>query len=379
MHVFGTAGSDIGNAIVETSDGGFALAGSQFGATGDDDMVLLRTDSDGKLLWTKTYGAAGKDRAEDMLLLADGGFLLVGTTATGDSSSAGVTAQDAWLVRTDAQGEVIWEKSYGGGGDDEAMAVHLLPDGGYAVVGYTESSSLGGDVGLAQTYMLRVDAAGNKVWEKTYGTPTSQDKANGLDIAPDGTWVVCGFTFSDVTNYDATVWFVGNDQGDSIALYNGFSNRHDEGKSVLVLQNGNVAVLGFSLSSNTEYNIIVQEIDMQGVATIDKTLIIGGDDNDQCLTKKFFQRDDGTLVLVGYSKSFGKGAYDIFLVAADLESDSILFANPFGGSNDDIGAAAVETVDGGFAVVGYSKSFSFSSLHDIVMLRTNTQGELLKE
>ncbi|MEY3443707.1 MAG: hypothetical protein RLZZ519_1988 [Bacteroidota bacterium] len=137
MHIFGTEALDFGSTVVQTSDGGFAIAGSMTNSESpqaDEDILLIRTNSNGELIWQKTYDGVGRDRAEDMLLLADGGFLIVGQQAAGLHGNV-----DMLVMRTDEVGEVIWSRNFDGAREDFGTAVVETGTGEFVAVGYTAS------------------------------------------------------------------------------------------------------------------------------------------------------------------------------------------------------------------------------------------------
>jgi predicted secreted protein len=125
-------------SVIETVDGGYALAGRTASFGVGTDFWLVKTDATGNHQWNKTYGGAGYDRADSILQTSEGGYVLVGTT---DSFGAG--GSDVWLVQIDASGCVQCSKTYGGADSDEATCAVATSDGGYALVGNTWSYGSG--------------------------------------------------------------------------------------------------------------------------------------------------------------------------------------------------------------------------------------------
>jgi len=136
---YGGTGDDETYALVQTSDGGYALAGltTSFGV-GNMVPWLVKTDATGSMQWNKTYGGTSNDAAYSVVQTSDGGYALAGLTR-----SFGAGSTDFWLVKTDAAGSMQWNKTYGGTGDDEANALVQTGDGGYALAGYTDSFGAG--------------------------------------------------------------------------------------------------------------------------------------------------------------------------------------------------------------------------------------------
>jgi len=157
---YGGAGDDEARSLVQTSDGGYALAGytKSFGA-GYSDFWLVKTDMNGNMEWNKTYGGIFEDVAVSMVQTNDGGYALTGTT-----NSFGTTMYDFWLVKTDANGNMQWNETYGGIGNNVPCSVVQTSDGGYAIAGTTGFVGWSGDFWLVKT-----DANGNMQWNETYG------------------------------------------------------------------------------------------------------------------------------------------------------------------------------------------------------------------
>ena len=130
---------DHATSLVETSDGGYALAGrtNSFGA-GSYDCWLVKIDANGNMQWNQTYGGEGWDEAYSLVESSDGGFALAGRT-----NSFGAGNYDFWLVKTDAYGNMVWNQTYGGTENDCAYSLTMTSDGGFALAGKTKSFGAG--------------------------------------------------------------------------------------------------------------------------------------------------------------------------------------------------------------------------------------------
>ncbi|MCK4574490.1 MAG: hypothetical protein KAU36_08965, partial [candidate division Zixibacteria bacterium] len=140
------------------SDGSIMIAGVT-GTYGNHDALLVKTDTEGNLLWQKTYGGAADDYATDITATSDGNFAMCGST-----SSYGAGEEDAWLLKLDADGNVLWERTYGGERDDRAKSVVQTSDGGYALIG--ESCSFARY--CPSGYFIKADQEGIEEWYKTF-------------------------------------------------------------------------------------------------------------------------------------------------------------------------------------------------------------------
>jgi hypothetical protein len=189
---YGGPDQDNGWSVHETPDG-FVLSGftKSFGA-GDFDFYLIKTDSEGEVDWSRTYGGEGKDRCWALALTDDGGFLLVGET-----TSSGAGEEDCFLVKTDSLGAELWSQTYGGEKGDRCFSVAQADDGGYVLAGQTYSEGAGD----RDVYILKTKVTGELEWSKTFGGVAS-DVGHYISRTSDGNFVMTGYTTSLATAGD---------------------------------------------------------------------------------------------------------------------------------------------------------------------------------
>ena len=183
----GSTDFEWGTDIAVLSDG-YAICGYMITpSTGGDggDFVILRTDLGGNTLWSKTFSRPDREWPYAMTATSDGGFLLAGLI-----HPDGVNNVDIFLIKTDDTGGVVWEEAYGGSGDERAFAVTETSDGGYVVAGSTRSFSF---ANLEQAYVVKVDAGGTMIWDEYFGDGGNL-QARDIIENPDGSLVLTGNT-----------------------------------------------------------------------------------------------------------------------------------------------------------------------------------------
>jgi hypothetical protein len=219
---FGGSKTDRINSIKQTADGGFLLAGSSnSGISGDKtqpsrtvaggsgDIWILKTDGLGNKLWDKTYGGSNNEGLFDMNLTSDGGVILAGVSNSGigfEKSQACQGKEDYWIVKIDAAGNKQWDKTFGGSDEDYGFTIRQITDGGY-ILGGQSNSNIGGDKsqptkGWRDIWLLKLDGGGTKVWDKVYGT-NALDYFGDIIETSDGGFLFVGFTDSGI-NGDKT-------------------------------------------------------------------------------------------------------------------------------------------------------------------------------
>jgi hypothetical protein len=180
---------DFGESIKVTSDGGYAAVGYGWDiGAGRYDYWVLKLAVDGSIQWQRTYGGPRDDQATCLVHTADGGYVLAGET-----QSWGAGEWDIWIVKLDRLGSIEWQKTYGGRWKDTTSAepIRQTTDGGYVVTGRTDSFGAGeGDV-----WVIKLSGDGEVEWEKTYGGGRNEH-ARSIRQTSDGGYVVAGYTRS---------------------------------------------------------------------------------------------------------------------------------------------------------------------------------------
>lgn len=351
---------DRAESIIESGDGHYIVAGwtKSFGAEGWD-TYFLKIDRDGNKIWEKTWGGEGDDVADWIVRSGDEGFIVVGWT-----TSLGAGHRDVYLLKIDGNGDMVWEKAYGGYGGDGAFSIVEAGDGGFIAAGITTSFG----EGMASAYLLKVDGNGNSVWEKTYGG-SGDDVANWIVESGDGGFVAAGWTTSlGARGEDLYVWKIDGD-GNKVweKLYGG--NEGDWASCIVRSGDGGFVIGGgtHSFGAGSE-DIYLLKIDGDGNKIWEKTY--GGDDYDK--TERVIQSLDGGFIITGVTNSSTTGDLDAYLLKIDADGNKV-WEKTYGGSQDDEPWQILETEDGEFIVVGWTESFGAGKMDAYILkIRDNT-------
>jgi hypothetical protein len=358
---YGGTGYDVGWSVQQTSDGGYIVAGwtHSFGAGGD--IFLIKTDANGNIQWAKTYGGTNGDYAFSVQQTSDGGYIVAGVTA-----SFGAGIDDIFLIKTDANGNVQWAKTYGGTTNDYAFSVQQTSDGGYIVAGSTVSFG----AGSFDFFLIKTDANGNVQWAKTYGG-TSWDEAYSVQQTSDGGYIVAGYTNSFGAGWD-NIFLIKTDANGNIIWAKTYRGTGvDVASSVQQTSDGGYIVAGSTNSfGGPFYDIFLIKTDASGNIIWTKTY--GGMNSDGASSVQ--QTSDGGYIVAGWTHSFGAGSYDIFLIKTDANGN-VQWAKTYGGTSDDWTYSVRQTSDGGYIVAVYTESFGAGS-SDIFLVKTDANGNI---
>lgn len=185
IRTYGRTEKDFAMSVIQTADGGCLLAGGTMGADGETyDICLVKTDSDGNEIWTRSYGGVDGEFATSVAETRDGGYIVAACT-----ESFGEGSLDVYLIKTDGEGKVIWTRTYGGEGWDMPWDIRQTSDGGFIVAGETESYGADG----LDVYLLRVGGDGEPLWVKNYGGQ-GRETARAVWETPQGDFIVGGST-----------------------------------------------------------------------------------------------------------------------------------------------------------------------------------------
>ncbi len=261
QRTFGGAGNDFGESVQETGDLGFIVVGTKF-ENRNNNIYLIKTDANGAVSWEKTYEGKREQDARMVRQTSDGGFIVVGSS---DSFDSQVGNRDVYLMKTDARGELEWQKTFGGAAYDGGSSVLQIPGGGYVVVGrkgsFREGAENSGSV--SDIYLIKTDEKGNTLWEKTFGGK-GFSAGESLEQTSDGGYFITGGTnaFSEPDEFKT---YIIKTDGEGNALwqktYRGFEN--NEVFSNAILKTNVHPVIGRS-GSGSAHKLFLMIIDEDG-------------------------------------------------------------------------------------------------------------------
>lgn len=343
----------------QTHDSSYIIVGvtRSFGAGGDD-VWLVKIDTLGDTLWTKTYGGIEDDGGRAIRQTADGGYIIAGHTAYG------IGFHSVYVIRTDSLGDTLWTRAYGEGWNDYGWGVCTTSDDGYLITGSTEG------LGNTDLYIIKLDSLGDSLWTRIYGG-TGIDVGKAVLEAPNGNYMVVGHTFSFGPG-DVAVWLLSLDNaGDTLwtRLYG--ENGSDCGKDILATNDGGFLIAGeTNEGSGQDDDVYIIRTDSLGDTLW--TRKYGGNNWD--MGESVCQLADGSYVIGGATRSYGAGNYDVWLIKIDSVGN-MLWSKTFGGTSYDYGHSIALTNDAGFIASGYTYSFGAGN-GDMYVIKTDSTGSL---
>ena len=335
---FGGSNEDGGYSVQQTDDGGYIITGyTRSFLVGGVDIWLIKTDSQGQEEWNQTFGGDLGEYGYSVQQTTDGGYIITGSTLSYGNGGANV-----WLIKTDSNGDSLWTKTFGGDLVDVGYSVQQTENGGYIVTGRTESFGNGG----RDVWLIKTDSQGQEEWNQTFGGSAS-DIGHSVQQTEDGGYIIAGETQS-FGNGGKDVWLIKTDsQGQEEWNQTFGGSASDIGHSVQQTTDGGYIIIGTWLiktDSNGNEEWINDDISgRSGQQTVDGLYIIAGstysyvyggmevwliktDCNGDSLWANAFggygydeghsvqQTTDGGYIVTGLTQSYGNGDTDVWLI-----------------------------------------------------------------
>jgi len=348
---YGGADIDVAESVIQTSDGGYAVAGSTFRL--GYNFWLVKIDAHGNMEWNRTYTNFGADYGHSVVQTSDGGYAIAGNT----QGSSGDTDHDFLLIKTDPQGNVEWKNTYGGSGTEQLYQVIATSDGGYALAGYTFSYA----AGKADFWLVKTDAAGEMEWSQVYGGE-KYEIPYSVVATSDGGYALAGFTASFGAGR-GDFWLVKTDSSGKMEWSQSYGgNRHDWASSLLETPDGGYAIAGETDSfSDGGFDVWLIKTDaygnMEWSQVYERTI-----NHDFIVLMRYctlVRTLDGGYAIAARKQgsgtgSFGSGTgnYDFWLIKTD-EQGNMEWNQTYGdGTNEEV-TSMVAASDGGYVMAGH--------------------------
>jgi hypothetical protein len=361
IYTYGGLSYDQGRSVVQTSDGGFMLAGStgSFGL-GNSDIYVIKVDSFGSYLWSRSYGGPQTDVGMDIQQTPDKGYVILGYT-----NSYGSGEYDIYLVKIDSIGDTLWTKTYGGTNWEIGYEIIQTYDGGYAIIGETFSYGAGG----SDVYLIKTDSNGDSLWTKTYGGKM-QDFGRAIIELYDSTLIIAGGTSSFGAGGIDVLLLKLNMQGDSIWAYAHGGAKDDWARDVIMTRDTGLSTIGTTMSFNADYLEMYQiKTDSSG-ANLQWQWNWGQIDNQEGF--ELIQRSSGNYLLFGYTMTSGGGGKDFMLQEMDTNG-WFISGKTYGGNSDEHGYSFDMTLNGGYVLFGTTNTWGVG-LDDFFLIKTDSMG-----
>ena len=360
-NTFGDASYDYGRSLIELNDGGYLIAGNT-SLLGDNysNALLIKIDHTGKEMWKRDYTFSSVDRLNMVKELQDGSLVAAGFTMSSTNYS-----KDIFVIKTDAQGNLEWQRSYGDAQDETANSIDISIGGGFIISGEVINEN----TGFSLCYLIKIDNEGGLDWSNTFG---GNQNDNGLSVIStnDAGFAITGMTRS-LGDSNGDVWLIkvnSNGEMEWERTYGGDDTEY--GRTIQQTVDGGYIIIGqtesFGLGYNDAYLI---KTDSQGNEIWSQTF--GGQGTDQ--GRQVVNTLDEGYLISGYTDSFGTlGGFNFWLVKANSLGE-LEWQRFYGEQGDDRGLSGIQTSDGGYAIAGYTNSGT-SSGSDILFIKTDDNG-----
>ncbi|MFB3895569.1 MAG: hypothetical protein ACE14V_04625 [bacterium] len=311
------------------------------------------------LSWSTTIGSSRSDQAIEIQQTLDGGYIMVGIT-----ESYGAGLDDVYLVKTDSKGTLAWSTTFGGSTTDYGQSIATTRDGGYIITGGTCSYGMGS----FDLYLIKTDNHGTLEWSTTFGG-SGFDYGHYVLQAQDGGYIVAGYTQSFGAGSD-DVYLIKTNQLGTLEWSTTIGGaKSDRGFSIAQCLDGGYIITGETNSNNSGYVLDVYLVKTDSLGNFQWQKYFGGSGYDRGYSVK--QTQDGGFIITGETNSFGSD-YDVYLIKTDPVG-TLEWSTTLGGTGNQFSYCVQQAKDNGYIISGWSMSSS-SAPSDVYIVKTDYLG-----
>ena len=347
-------------SVQQTSDGGYILGGEtgSYGA-GSYDAWLIKTDANGNQLWNMTFGGTDVDKAKSVQQTSDGGYILTGETSTLSNWDT-----DTWFIKTDSNGEKLWGLTFRGAEKNIAISIQQTSDREYFLAGVTGSYNSDN----FDHWLIKIDENGHQIWKRTI-IEKANNPARFVLRTSDGRYILLGIT-GLYENKEHNIWLIGTDPNGSPIWNRTFDGgRHGVISSIQQTADGGYILAGETeLFGSGDYDAWLIKTDLIGNQQWNKTF--GGAGYDDATYVQ--QTSDRGYILIGKTESNAIGKLDVWIIKTDANGNR-QWDKTYGSINEDNGWSVQQTLDGGYILAGETELYG-SGDYDAWLIKTDENG-----
>jgi hypothetical protein len=350
--IFDGGDSEVGYDVQQTLNGDYIIVGRTDPPGLNGDLLIIKVDNSGNLIWTKTYGGIYHDEGHSVRQTLDNGFIILGFYELGNGNT------ELWLLKTDEFGDTLWTQRYGGFSNDEGYSVKQTSDGGYACVGITKSFG----AGSKDVWLIKTDSNGDSLWTRTYGAEW-EEGGNDIYQTYDNGYIITGYKSYNSVN---RIWLIKvNDQGDTLWTRNYGGTTGGSGLAVLENSDNDIILTGsYSYSGGTYFYSDVHLIKTNSVGDLvwDKKIWTTG------VGLSVQETSEQGYIVAAKSRLDQTGnTGNLFLIKTNSFGDT-LWTRKYLSNKDGVAYSVKQTSDEGFIFTGFVQTEVFNT--DVTIVKT---------
>ncbi len=361
MKLYGGSYIDEGLSLVQLNDDSYAVIGTTTNEDELSDIYLFKTNEEGNIIWQISFGDTLNDYGSDLILDKDGNFVLTGTTTNPKTQFT-----DIYVSKVNAKGSKIWEKTYESQNNQTARSIILSSDGGYLIAGTTDAENLASSnpEGVLDGYALKISPTGDSLWAKTHGGP-STDQFNAVCESHSGGYIFTGSSSSYIEpgQAETSMFFIEtNGIGNLIDRFTIGGLANDYGNDVISVPEGYffLGTTNSNTAGKSDVFLISTGISFRDILFEKQFGGIGNENGNSII-----RNDNGSITIAGSTDSYGEGSRDIYILNVS-KNGSLINEYTFGSSAVESANDIIQTSDGGFNITGATDQSENSM---IVMLK----------